>query len=80
MMKAIKLKKLILTGCLIVSGSVLADHVPEIDCLIEPNMMIELSSPVPGVLDTISVDRSDTVAKGQIVATLKSDIEQVKDC
>jgi len=78
MMKAIKLNTFLLNGSLLVSSSVLADHVPEIDCLIEPNMMIELSSPVSGVLDTISVDRSDTVKKGQIVATLKSDVEQVK--
>ncbi len=41
-------------------------------------MTIELSSPVSGVLDTITVDRSDTVKKGQIVATIKSDVEQVK--
>ena len=41
-------------------------------------MMIELSSPVSGVLDEILVDRSDTVKEGQIVATLKSDVEQVK--
>lgn len=56
----------------------MAEPVPEIDCLIEPNMMIELSSPVSGVLDSISVDRSDPVKKGQIVARLKSDVEQVK--
>lgn len=55
-----------------------AEPVPEIDCLIEPNMIIELSSPVAGVLDTITVDRSDTVARGQVVATLKSDVDQVK--
>lgn len=60
------------------NASLLAEAVPEIDCLIEPNMVIELSSSVAGVLDTISVDRSDTVKKGQILATLKSEVEQVK--
>ena len=60
------------------SGMSLAAPLPEIDCLIEPNMTIELSSPVSGVLDTILVDRSDVVKKGQIVATLKSDVEQVQ--
>jgi len=39
--------------------------------------MVELSSPVAGVVDSISVDRSDKVKKGQVVATLKADIEQV---
>lgn len=63
---------------LLIGSTAMAEPLPEIDCLIEPNMTIELSSPVSGVLETILVDRSDAVAKGQIVATLKSDIEQVK--
>jgi len=77
-MIATRLKTILFTSSLLISSAVLADHVPEIDCLIEPNMMIELSSSVSGVLDTITVDRSDTVKKGQVVATLKSDVEQVK--
>ena len=64
--------KLILAGSLAASSVVLAEPMPEIDCLIEPNMTIELSSPVGGVLDTILVDRSDSVQKGQVVATLLS--------
>ena len=70
--------KLVLLGGLVASTTAIAEPVPEIDCLIEPNMIIELSSPVSGVLDTISVDRSDAVKKGQVVATLKSDVEQVE--
>jgi RND family efflux transporter MFP subunit len=72
------LKNIFLVCGLLAGSPVLAEAVPEIDCLIEPNMMIELSSPVSGVLDEILVDRSDTVKEGQIVATLKSDVEQVK--
>ncbi|MGB5520371.1 MAG: efflux RND transporter periplasmic adaptor subunit, partial [Gammaproteobacteria bacterium] len=77
MIKAIR-NKIYVIGALVVTASVQADAIPEIDCLIEPNMVIELSSPVSGVLDSISVDRSDAVNQGQIVATLKSDVEQVK--
>lgn len=51
--------------------------IPAIDCMIEPNVIVELSSPVAGVLDTLSVDKSDEVKKGQVIALLKSDIEQV---
>jgi len=51
--------------------------IPAIDCMIEPNVMVDLSSSVVGVLDTLTVDKSDEVKKGQIIATLKSDIEQV---
>lgn len=74
-----ELKNILLVCGLLAGSPVLAEEsVPEIDCLIEPNMMIELSSPVSGVLDEILVDRSDTVKEGQIVATLKSDVELVK--
>ena len=45
--------------------------------MIVPNVMVELSSSVEGVLGSLSVDKSDEVKKGQIIATLKSDIEQV---
>jgi len=71
-------KQLLLVCSLAVNAQSRAESMPEIDCLIEPNMVIELSSPVSGVLDTIAVDRSDAVTEGQIVATLQSDIEEVK--
>jgi RND family efflux transporter MFP subunit len=54
-----------------------AEEIQPIDCMIEPNIMVEISSPVDGVLDTLLVDRSDEVKKGEILATLKSDVEQV---
>ena len=54
-----------------------AEDIPPIDCMIEPNIMVEISAPVDGVLDTLVVDRSDEVKEGEVVATLKSDIERV---
>lgn len=68
----------LLVSSVLLPGFVFAEPIPEIDCLIEPNMTIELSSAVSGVLDTILVDRSDSVKKGQILATLKSDVMRVK--
>ena len=59
------------------SMTVRAEDIPPIDCMIEPNIMVEISSPVEGVLDTLIVDRSDEVKKGEVIATLKSDVEQV---
>jgi RND family efflux transporter MFP subunit len=54
-----------------------AEEILPIDCMIEPNLMVDVSSPVEGVLDTFTVDRSDEVKKGQVIATIKSDVEQV---
>ena len=48
----------------------------ELDCLIEPHMLIEVGSPVAGVLESINVDRGDTVEEGEIIGRLMSDVER----
>ncbi|MCJ7593491.1 MAG: efflux RND transporter periplasmic adaptor subunit [Desulfobacterales bacterium] len=47
----------------------------EFDGLIEPRMTVKVGSEVPGVLDTIRVERGDMVKAGQILATLQSGVE-----
>ena len=48
----------------------------DVDCVIEPHMTVELSSPVAGILDEVSVKRGDRVQEGQVVARLKSGVEE----
>ena len=48
----------------------------ELDCIVEPEMMIELSSSIDGIVASVAVDKSDTIAKGQVLATLESRVEQ----
>ncbi len=48
----------------------------ELDCLLEPNEEVKLSSQIPGILDAIQVERGDRVRKRQIVARLKSGVER----
>ena len=48
----------------------------DLDCVIEPYMTVELSSPVRGVLEEVLVKRGDSVKKGQVLARLKSGVEQ----
>lgn len=48
-----------------------------LDGLIEPSMIVNIGSPVPGILQTVKVDRGKMVKKGQVVARLKSDVERV---
>ena len=45
-------------------------------CLIEPEKVADLGSPVMGVIDSISVDRGDPVAAGQVLAVLRADVER----
>ncbi len=44
-------------------------------CLIEPEEVVELGSPVIGVLESILVERGDRVEKNQIVAQLMDRVE-----
>ncbi|VAW55814.1 hypothetical protein MNBD_GAMMA07-809 [hydrothermal vent metagenome] len=77
MFRIIKYSLLTVAYLLMFDISALADDIPPIDCMIEPNAIVELSSPVAGVIETLLVDRSDDVKKGQIIGTLNSDIERV---
>jgi RND family efflux transporter MFP subunit len=50
----------------------------EFECLIEPNMMIEVSSPVDGVIDSIEVDKADVVQAGQVLAQLEASVQRAQ--
>lgn len=46
------------------------------DCLIEPSQVVRVNSAVEGIIQSISVDRGQFVQRGQVVAQLRSDVEQ----
>jgi len=48
----------------------------DLDCLIEPHAVVEVASPVPGLLESVEVERSDVVEAGQVVARLEADVEE----
>lgn len=48
----------------------------ELDCLIEPEMTIELGSSVDGIVQQIAVDRSDMIKAGDVLVELESAVEQ----
>ena len=45
-------------------------------CVIEPNRVINLSTAVEGVLSEIKVEKGEAVQKGQVLATLQSEVER----
>ena len=49
----------------------------EFDCVIEPSEIVNLGTAVPGVIGSIHAERSDSVAKGELVAELESRVENV---
>ncbi len=69
--------KFMIPGILSITMSfVWAGEGDALDCVIEPHDVVEISSPVQGILDMVNVERGDTVKKGQVVAKLKSGIEE----
>jgi RND family efflux transporter MFP subunit len=70
-------KNAVFVIALLMHENAFAEEIPPIDCMIEPNLMVEVSSSIEGVLETLNVDRSDEVKMGDVVATMKSDVEQV---
>ena len=47
-------------------------ELPELECLIEPNVVIDIGSPTHGIVDTLAVDRSDVVQTDDVLAKLDS--------
>ena len=54
-----------------------AAHAADYACLIEPMQVLKLAAPVQGVVASVAVDRGDRVHKGQVVAMLEAELEEV---
>lgn len=80
------LRYLTLFGCIALVATMLAsqghaaepgaENMTELDCVIEPYEVIEVSSAAEGVIERIHVERNDFVTRGQILAELESDVEK----
>jgi RND family efflux transporter MFP subunit len=65
----------LLTLILIVSSPPLVADKAELDCLVRPEMYIELSSPVDTTLKQLLVEIGDKVSKGQPLVQLENSVE-----
>lgn len=50
----------------------------EFDCIIEPRQVLEIRSPLEGLIETMHVDRGDLVSKGQILAELDTSVDRAQ--
>jgi RND family efflux transporter MFP subunit len=48
----------------------------EFDCVIEPRQVVEIRSPVEGLINRLNVNRGDTVRKGQVIAEIDTSVER----
>lgn len=54
----------------------IATDLGELDCVIEPHMVVDLASRVDGIVESLSVDRGDLVETDQVLVQLDSGVEQ----
>lgn len=55
-----------------------ASELAELDCMVKPEMYVELSSPVDGVLESLLVDKGAHIIKGQALAKMEASVEIAK--
>ncbi len=53
-----------------------AADIPQLDCVVEPHMVVDLSTQIDSIVATMHVERGDLVVKNQILVTLDSGVEQ----
>jgi len=73
--------KKVTAGCslslvLVFAGSDAGAEQPAYDGLIEPNMVVNLGSPVRGLVAAVDTERSNLVEKGDILIRLESSVQQ----
>ncbi len=47
----------------------------QLNCRIEPSVVVEMASPIEGVISEVLVDKNDVVKKGDVVARLDASLE-----
>ena len=60
----------------VLMATALPAQAQDFECLLEPHEVVKVSSPVAGLLAAVNVERGDQVSKGEVIARLKSDVEQ----
>jgi membrane fusion protein (multidrug efflux system) len=60
------------------SGSLYADELTllTLGCMLQPSEKVQMSSPVPGVLDSVMVRRGDSIKEGDTLFQLKAGVER----
>jgi RND family efflux transporter MFP subunit len=56
-------------------GTVVAAHAEPLACLIEPDKVAEIGAPGIGIIGKIAVERGDYVKAGQVLISLKDEVE-----
>ena len=55
-----------------------AEPRPALDCVVLPDLVVEVGSAASGVIEQVLVDRADRVARGQPLATLEAGVQRAE--
>jgi RND family efflux transporter MFP subunit len=53
-----------------------AKNSPQLDCMIQPSQIVPVGTAVPGVVESVAVERGDTVTRGQVLLQLRAGVER----
>ncbi|MCP5267110.1 MAG: efflux RND transporter periplasmic adaptor subunit [Burkholderiaceae bacterium] len=59
-----------------VAGVPAIAHADGFDCLIQPHQIVQVGAPVPGVIESLPVERGDIVQKGEKLLQLHASVER----
>ena len=60
----------------LVAGAAASALAAPFDCLVEPAQVVEIRTPVEGLIDKVHVQRGDSVKRGQVMVELLSNLER----
>ena len=66
----------VLTQPAAAAGETAYSPIPAVDCVINPYRVVDIASPVAGVIENIFVERSQQVSAGQVLAQLEASVER----
>ncbi len=70
------LRRVALAAVCLSAGAATASAQDErFDCVMEPARLVEVGSPMVGILEDVLVKRGDRVEKGEVIARLRSEVE-----
>jgi len=55
-----------------------AADLPSFDCVLKPSQEVHISTPTPGLIKSVSVDRGSIVHQGDVIAELESEVEKAQ--
>ena len=70
--------RLLFVAALLIANAAHAQDPGNMSCVVEPRLVTQVGSPVDGVIEQVMVDRGDVVTAGQVVAKLRSAVEEAE--